>query len=88
VETIPPCCVEYNFIPNTTIRQFAQNKDMYPIGTIGVAITYCKKIGLQYILHIKDGDLDDDKATIPVLYPYFFFFFAYFDILKCTIHIP
>ena len=83
VETILPCCVEYKFIPNTTIRQFAKNKDLYPIGTIGAAITYCKMVGLQYIIHIKDGDLDDDKGTLPVLY-FFIFFLAYFDILKCT----
>ena len=77
VETILPCCVEYKFIPNTTIRQFAKNKDLYPIGTIGAAITYCKKVGLQYIIHIKDGDLDDDKGTLPVLY-FFIFLFSLF----------
>jgi hypothetical protein len=34
VETVSPMCKEYNFILDTTIKQFASNADMYPIGTI------------------------------------------------------
>jgi hypothetical protein len=64
VETLSPICKEYTFIPNTTIRQFADNIDMYPIGTIGAVVTLARKIGLQYTLHIKDGNTDNDKAMV------------------------
>jgi hypothetical protein len=61
---LSPICKEYTFIPNTTIRQFADNIDMYPIGTIGVVVTLARKIGLQYTLHIKDGNTDNDKEMV------------------------
>jgi hypothetical protein len=64
VEKLSPVCKEYTFIPNTTIRQFADNMDMYPIGTIGAVITLARKIGLQYTLHIKDGNTDNDKGMV------------------------
>lgn len=64
IETVPEVCKEYCFIPNTTIRQFANKKEMYPIGTIAAAVTLAKRVGLHYILHIKDGDSENDNATV------------------------
>jgi hypothetical protein len=64
IETLSPICKEYNFIPDTTIRQFADNMDVYPIGAIRVVVTLARKVGLQYTLHIKDGNTDNDKATV------------------------
>ena len=64
VETLSPICKEYSFIPDTSIKQFADNMDVYPIGAIGAVVTLTRKVGLQYTLHIKDGNTDNDKATI------------------------
>jgi hypothetical protein len=64
VETLSPICKEYTFIPDTTIRQFADNMDVYPIGAIRAVVTLARKVGLQYTLHIKDGNTDNDKATV------------------------
>jgi hypothetical protein len=64
VETLSPICKEYSFIPDTSIKQFADNMDMYPIGAIGAVVTLARKVGLQYTLHIKDGNIDNDKATV------------------------
>jgi hypothetical protein len=68
VETIIVVCKEYNFIPDTTIKQFAKNTTSYPIGTIGAVVTVAKKVGMQYILHIKDDNSENDKATIQLSY--------------------
>jgi len=60
-------CKEYCFIPDipdTTIRQFANKKEMYPIGTIGAAVKLVKWVRLHYILHIKDRDSENDNATV------------------------
>jgi len=64
IETVPEVCKEYCFIPNTTIRQFSNKKEMYPIGTITAVVTLAKQVGLHYILHIKDGDSENDNATV------------------------
>jgi len=37
---------------------------MYPIGTIVATVTLAKRVGLHYILHIKDGDSENDNATV------------------------
>jgi hypothetical protein len=68
VETIVVVCKEYNFIPDTTIKQFTESTTPYPIGAIGVVVTVAKKVGMQYILHIKDGNSENDKATVQLPY--------------------
>ena len=45
VEKIPAICSEYRFLPDSIIRQLAQSTDIYPIRTIGVAITLARKFG-------------------------------------------
>jgi hypothetical protein len=64
IERVSPTCKEHNFIPATTIKQFASNTNMYPIDTIGVFMTLARKVGLQYNLQVKDGNIEDDKAKI------------------------
>jgi hypothetical protein len=66
VEKIPAICSEYRFLPDSTIRQLAQSTDIYPIRTIGAAVTLARKFGSQHILHIKDGESDNDKAMVPL----------------------
>jgi hypothetical protein len=75
VEKILVVCSKYHFVPDMTIRQIAQSSDIYPIGTIGVAVTLARKLGSQHILHIKDGELDSDKAMIPLSISSFFLYF-------------
>jgi hypothetical protein len=75
VEKNSDVCSEYRFVPDSTISQLAQSTDIYPIGTIGAAVTLARKLGLQHILHIKDGDLDSKKAMVPV---FIFSFVLYF----------
>jgi hypothetical protein len=31
-------------------------------------VTAAKKVGMQYILHIKDGNSENDKATVQLPY--------------------
>jgi hypothetical protein len=66
VETIPAICSEYLFLPDSTIRQLAQSTDIYPIRRIRAAVRLARKFGLQHILHIKDGESDNDKAMVPL----------------------
>jgi hypothetical protein len=75
VEKIPAICSEYCFVPDTTINQLAQSNDIYPIGTIGTAVTLARKLGSQHILHIKDGESDSDKAMVPFSISSFVLFF-------------
>jgi hypothetical protein len=65
VEKTPAICLEYHFVPDTTISQLAQSNDIYPIGTIGAVVTIAIKLGSQHILHIKDGESDNDKEMVP-----------------------
>jgi hypothetical protein len=55
IESIPCLCIDYYFIPNTTINQLLTNTNQYPIGTIGALVITKKKVSNQYALHIKDG---------------------------------
>jgi hypothetical protein len=64
VDILSLTCKEYNFIPDTTIKQFASNTNMYSINIIGVVVTLARKVGSQYSLHIKGGNTEVDKATI------------------------
>jgi hypothetical protein len=75
VEKIPTICSEYYFIPDTTISQLSQSNDIYPIGIIGAAITFARKLGLQHILNIKYGESDNDKAMVPFSISSFVIFF-------------
>jgi hypothetical protein len=75
VEKNSVVCSEYRFVLNSTISQLAQSTDIYPIKTIGATITLARKLGLQHILHIKDGESDNDKAMVPV---FIFSFVLYF----------
>jgi hypothetical protein len=45
VEKILVVCLEYRFVSDATISQLAQSKDIYPIETIGAAITLVRKLG-------------------------------------------
>jgi len=71
VEKVFAVCSEYHFIPDTTRNQFTERKYIYPIRTIGAVVTLARKVGSWHILHIKDGDSDNDKVTIPFIVPIF-----------------
>jgi hypothetical protein len=75
VEKVPTVCSEYRFVPDTTINQLAESNDIYPIGTIGAVVTLARKVGSQHILHIKDGESDNDKAMVPFSIPNFVLYF-------------
>jgi hypothetical protein len=68
-------CSEYHFFPNSTIIQLAQSTDIYPIEMIGATVTLERKLGSQHILHIKDGELDSDKAIVPLFICSFVLYF-------------
>jgi hypothetical protein len=70
-------CLEYRFIPESTISQLAQTTDVYLIETIGASVTRAGKFVSQHILHIKDGESDSDKAMVPL---FIFNFVLYFNI--------
>ena len=40
IETVPPTCNEYTFIPNTTIKQLSENTDRYRVGKMRPC-SYC-----------------------------------------------
>jgi hypothetical protein len=84
VEKFLMVCLEYHFVPNTTINQFVENNDIYPIGTIGAVVTFARKVGSQHILHIKHGNSDNDKAMVLFSIP--FFFVLCFDMLISLRH--
>jgi len=89
VEKIPAICSEYHFVPDTTINQLAQRNDTYPITTIGVVVTLIIKLGLQHILHIKDGDSDNDKEMVSFSIPSFVLYFhmlIYLNYLTQLLH--
>jgi hypothetical protein len=65
VEKIPTVYSKYRFVSDATISQLARSNDIYPIRTIGVTVTLARKLGSQHILHIKDGESDNDKAMVP-----------------------
>jgi hypothetical protein len=75
VETSLVVCSEYCFILDSTINQLAQSTDIYPIKMIGTVVTLARKLGLQHILHIKDGESDNDKEMVPL---FIFSFVLYF----------
>ena len=75
VEKIIVVCSEYRFVPDATINQLAQSSDIYPIRTIGAAITLARKLGSQHILHIKDGESDNNKAMVPLSISSFVLYF-------------
>lgn len=64
VEIIPRLCIDYKFIPSTAIKQLLASTEQYATGTIGVLVTRAKKIGLQYIVDVQDGDSEFDKAQV------------------------
>lgn len=64
IENIAPGSQEYSFIPNTCIKRLLQTPDAYAVGTIGAIVTSTKKSGTQYILEIKDGHSQYDKAIV------------------------
>jgi hypothetical protein len=75
VEKIPAVCSEYHCIPDATISQLAQSSYIYPIETIGATVTLARKLGSQHILHIKDGESDNDKAMVPLSISSFVLYF-------------
>jgi hypothetical protein len=75
VEKIPIVCSEYHFIPDSSISHLAQSTNIYPIRMIGDAVTLTRKFGSQHILHIKDGESENDKAMVPL---FIFSFVLYF----------
>ncbi|XP_057822077.1 uncharacterized protein LOC131034564 [Cryptomeria japonica] len=70
VETKPSICKQYNFIPGTTIKQLLTSTNEYATGTIGALVVATKKKAFQYMIEIKDGFSDMDKATL-LLHPNF-----------------
>jgi hypothetical protein len=75
VEKILVVCSEYRFVLDVTISQLAQSSDIYPIGTIGAAVTLARKLGSQHILHINNGESDNDKAMVPLSISSFVLYF-------------
>jgi hypothetical protein len=65
-----------NIVLNATISQLAQSSDIYPIRTIGAAVTLARKLGSQHILHIKDAESDSDKAMVPLSISTFVLYFC------------
>ena len=45
IETISSICNEYNFIPDTAIKQLSKSTYFYPTGTIGAIVTARNKNG-------------------------------------------
>ena len=64
IENIALVCQEYTFIPNTTIKRLLETVEPYAIGTIAAIVTGTKRSGMQYMLDIKDGNSQFDKATV------------------------
>ena len=64
VETILLICKKYDFILQTIIKQLPEKINIYSIGTIGTSKTFAKKITMQYILNIKDGNLENEKTMV------------------------
>lgn len=63
IETIPAVCTEYRFVPTTTIRQL-RNTTGFGIGTVVGLVTSAKEIDSQYVLNIKDGQCQQDTASV------------------------
>jgi len=63
IKTIPAMCTQYTFVPTTTISQLT-NTTGFAIGTVAGLVTSAKEIGGQYVLNIKDGQSQKDKATV------------------------
>jgi hypothetical protein len=78
VEKFPTVCSEYHFVSDTTINQFVESNDIYPIETIGAIVTLARKVGSQHILHLKDGNSDNDKEMVSFFVPSFFLYFHMF----------
>jgi len=64
VETIPSICKEYKFVPTTTIKQLTNTTTPFVTSTVVSLVTYAKQIGPEYALDIKDGQSEEDKATV------------------------
>ncbi len=64
IENIAQVCQEYTFTPNTTIKRLLQIVETYAVGTIAAIVTGTKTSGMQYMLEIKDGNSQYDKATV------------------------
>jgi hypothetical protein len=76
VEKIPAVCSEYRLVPDMTISQLAHSSDVYPIRNIGAIVTLARKLGSQHILHIKDGESDNDKAMVLLSISSFLLYFC------------
>ena len=87
IESIPHACKEYNFVLGTTIKQLAKNAKIFATRTIGTILIVAQKIGQQYTLHVKYGNIDSDKATVNLSHWTFFFIhnlFPFLFLLKMT----
>ena len=69
IENITSICQEYYFVPNTTIRRLILSTESYTLGTIGAIVTSAKKLGMQHVLEIKDGNSENDKAMVSIFLP-------------------
>jgi hypothetical protein len=76
MEKILAVCSEDHFVLDKTISQLAQSSDIYPIRTIGAVVTLARKLGSQHILHIKDGESDNNKAMVPLSISGFVLYFC------------
>ena len=70
-------------MPDTTIKQLAENVEIFATRTIGEIVTISQKIGQQYTLHIKDGNEDMGKATVSLSHCTFFFMHNLFPFSFC-----
>jgi hypothetical protein len=75
VEKNSTVCSEYRFVLDSTISQLAQSTEIYPIGMIGATVTLVRKLGSQHIIHIRDGESDNNKSMVSV---FIFSFVLYF----------
>ena len=72
-------------MPRTTIKQLLSSTKEYAYGTIGALAMGANTKGTQYILDIKDGHTDVNKASVSFLTLISFFAIIFFTIL---IHLP
>ena len=61
IETIPPIFKVYNFLPTTKLNQLKTMNNVFAIGTL---VTSTRKIGSQYALNLKDGNIEEHRFVV------------------------
>ncbi|XP_059073728.1 uncharacterized protein LOC131049705 isoform X3 [Cryptomeria japonica] len=63
-ETIPFVCTEHKLAPDFTISQLSEAHCHYSVGSFGAIGTSYHLTKTHLEVHIKDGDLQEDMATV------------------------